>query len=123
MPPPTRDLEVAGADRRVEHAGGADARGADLVDRLRGDLLGDSRLDLRLAGGDLPLAGLDHLTHHDVLHLIGRDLGALERGLDGAAAELGGVEAGEAPAELADGGSCGGKDHGLGHLDGVLRVG
>ena len=86
------DLEVAGADRGVEQAGGADARGADLVDRLRGDLLRDPALDLRLARGDLALAGLEHLAHHDVLDLLGRDVGALERGLDRGAAELGGVE-------------------------------
>ena len=60
MPPPTRDLEVAGADRLVDQPGGADARRADLVDRLRGDLLGDPGLDLRLARGDLALAGLEH---------------------------------------------------------------
>ena len=45
------DLEVAGADRLVEHPDRADARRADLVDGLRGDLLGDAALDLR-PGGD-----------------------------------------------------------------------
>ena len=76
-------------------------------------------LDLRLAGGDLPLAGLDHLAHDDVLDLLGRDLGALERGFDRGATELGGVEARESAAELAD--RCAGcrQDHGLGHLGSV----
>ena len=55
--------------------------GADLVDRLRGDLLGDPALDLRLAARDLALARLEHLAEHDVLDLLGRHLGALERGL------------------------------------------
>ena len=85
------DLDVAGADRGVEHAGGAHARGADLVDRLRGDLLRDAGVDLRLARGDLAGAGLQHLAHHDVLHLLGRHAGALERGPDGDAAQLGGL--------------------------------
>ena len=60
-------------------------------------------LDLRLARGDLPLAGLEDLAHHDVLDLVRLDVGALERGLDRDAAELGGVERDEAAAELADG--------------------
>ena len=87
------DLDVAGADRRVEQPDGAHPRGAHLVDRLRGDLLRDPGLDLRLAGRDLALAGLEHLAHDDVLDLLGRDLGALERGLDRGAAELGRVDA------------------------------
>ena len=77
-----RDLDVAGADRGVEDADRADARGADLVDRLRGDLLRDAGLDLGLARGDLPLAGLEHLAHHDVLDLVRLDAGALEGRLD-----------------------------------------
>ena len=109
------DLEVAGADRLIEHPGGADARGAHLVDRLRGDLLGDPGLDLRLARGDLALAGLEHLAHDDVLDSVGGDVGALERGLDRGAAEFGGVDGSEAAAELADRRTGGGEDHGLGH--------
>ncbi len=67
------DLHVARADRLVEDHGGAHARGADLVDGLRGDLLGDAGLDLGLARGDLTLSGLQHLTHDDVLDLSGLD--------------------------------------------------
>ena len=81
-----------------------------------GDLLRDPGLDLRLARGDLALAGLEHLAHHDVLDLLGRDLGALERGPDRDAAELGRVEGREPAAELADRRAGGGQDHGLGHL-------
>ena len=51
----------------------------------------------------------------DVLDLLGRDVGALERGLDRDPAELGGVDGGEAAAELADGGAGGAEDDGLGH--------
>ena len=72
-------------------------------------------VDLRLARGDLALAGLQHLAHDDVLDLLGLDAGALERGLDRDAAELGGVERREAAAHLADRGAGGAEDHGLGH--------
>ena len=81
--------------------------GAHLVDRLRGHLLGDAPLDLGLARGDLALAGLEHLAHDDVLNFAADDPGALQSLLDGGPAQLGGVQRGEAAAELADGGpSC-----------------
>ena len=115
------DLDVAGADLRVEDADRAHARGADLVDRLRGDLLGDAGLDLRLARGDLALAGLQDLAHDHVLDLLAADVGALQRGLDRDAAELGGVERGQAAAHLADRGAGGAEDDGLGHGAGLLQ--
>ncbi len=77
--------------------------------------LGMPGLDLRLARRDLPLAGLQHLAHHDVLDLLRLDPGALERGLDRDAPELGGVERREAAAHLADRRACGAEDHSLGH--------
>ena len=49
----------------------AHAGGADLVDRLRGDLLRDAGVDLGLSRGDLALAGLEHLAHDHVLDLPG----------------------------------------------------
>ena len=84
---------------------------------------GIPRLDLRLARGDLALAGLEHLAHDDVLDLLRLDVGALERGLDGGAAELGRVERGEAAAELADRRARGAEDDGLGHRVSVSRCG
>jgi hypothetical protein len=51
-----------------------------------------------------------------VLDLLGADLRALERSGDGGAAEIGGVERGEAAAHLAERGAGGAEDHGLGHL-------
>ena len=105
------DLGVAGADRHVGDAERAHARGADLVDRLRGDLLGDAALDLGLARGDLPLAGLQDLAEDDLLDLLRVDAGALQRRLDHLAAEVGGVERGEAAAHLAEGGARGSEDH------------
>ena len=99
------DLEVAGADRLVGEPDRAHARGADLVDRLRGDLLRDPALDLGLARGDLALAGLQHLAdRRPAATWSGVDLGALERGRDRGAAEVGGVEASEsAPPILPNG--------------------
>ena len=82
----------------------------------RGDLLGDPGLDLGLARGDLALAGLEDLAHDDVLDLVGRDVGALERGGDGGGAELGRVDGRQAAAELADGRAGGAEDDGLGHV-------
>jgi hypothetical protein len=114
------DLDVAGADRLVEDHGRAQARGADLVDRLGADLLGDARVDLRLARRDLPLAGLEHLAHHHVVDLLWIDVRALERGGDGDATERGGLESREAAAQLANRRAGGAKDHGLGHVGIVL---
>src|ERR1700729_2305923 len=110
------DVEVPDADGVVEQAGRANSGRADLVDRLRGDLLGDPALDLRLARGNLALAGLEHLAEHDVLDLIGRDVGTLERRLDRGSAELGRIDAGQAAAEFADRRPGGREDHGLGHV-------
>ena len=93
----------------------AHAGGADLVNGLRGDFLGDAALDLGLARGDLPLAGLQHLAIGNGLDLVGLDARALERLGDRDAAEVGRVERGERAAELADGRASGGEDHGLGH--------
>ncbi len=90
--PADADLQVASANRLVEHDRRAQPGGADLVDRLGGDLLGDVGLDLRLARGDLSLAGLQHLPHDDVLDLLGLDGGTLERGADRDRAELGRVQ-------------------------------
>ena len=105
------DVRVAGADRLVGEAERAHARGADLVDRLRGDLLRDPALDLGLARGDLPLAGLQDLAEDDLLDLLGGDPGAIERGLDHGAAEVGGVEGGESAAHLPEGGARGSENH------------
>ena len=116
------ELDVAGADRRIEQPGRPDSRGAHLVDRLGGDLVRDAGLDLRLARGDLALAGLDHLTHDHVLDFLGRHVGTLERGLDRGAAELGGIDGRKAAAQLSDRRAGGGQDHGLGHRSVTLRV-
>ena len=111
-----RQLEVAGANRLVGEADRAHARGADLVDRLRGDLARDPGLDLRLARGNLSLSGLQHLAVDHLLDLIGRDLGALQRGGDGRPAELGRALRGQRPRHLAERGASGAEDDCLRHL-------
>jgi hypothetical protein len=50
-----------------------------------------------------------------VLDLLGRDVGALERGLDGDAAEVGRVQRRESAAQLADGGAGGCRGSRCGH--------
>ena len=62
----------------------------------------DAGVDGGLAGGDLAGAGLEHLAHEDVVDLLGREAGPLERALDGEAAQVGGGEAGERTGQLAD---------------------
>src|SRR4029079_19517931 len=94
----------------------AHSRGTDLVDGLRRDLLRDPTLDLRLARGDLALAGLEDLAEDDLFDLLGVDRGALEGGCDRVAAEVGGVEGGERPAHLAEGGARGSEYDCAGHL-------
>ncbi len=64
------------------------------------------------AGGALRVGA----THHHVLHAGRVDAGALHRGADGVAAQVGAVGDVEgAPLRLADRGAGGGDDHGVGH--------
>ena len=65
--------------------------------------------------GIWPCAGLQHLAHDDVLDLLGRHLGALERGADRDAAQLRRRQGGEPAAEPADGCPRGAEDDGPGH--------
>ena len=107
--------EVAGTDVLVREADGAQARRTDLVDRLGRHFLRNSAVDLGLPGGNLALAGLEHLSEDDVLDLVWRDSGALERAADGGAAELDRVDGGEGAAHLAERRAGGTEDDGLGH--------
>ena len=110
-----RHVEVSGADGLVDHPGRADPGGTHLVHGLARDLLRDAGLDLGLAARDLPLTGLQHLPEYHVLNLIRLYLRALEGGCDGGAAEVSGIEGGQAAAELPERGAGGAEDHGLGH--------
>ena len=102
------DLELAGADELVGQRDGVEAGQADLVDRQRGDVHRDAALDGGLARRDLARAGLDDVAHDHVVDLVGRDAGALERGLDGDPAEVRGgevLERAEQPAHRGAGSS------------------
>ena len=110
-----RDIEVAHAHGLVDDSRRTDPGRAHLVDGLARDLLRDAGLDLRLAARDLPLTGLEHLPEYHVLNLIRLYLRALEGGCDGGAAEVSGIEGGQAAAELPERGAGGAEDHGLGH--------
>ena len=65
--------------------------------------------------GDLARARLQHLTHEHVVDLLGADAGALERALDGDAAEVHRAQSGERAGELADGRAGRSDDHRTGH--------
>ena len=88
------DVEVVGGGIAWSSRTVAQPGGADLVDGLRRDLLGDAGLDLGLARGSGPVR-LDDLAHDDVLDLLRLDLRALEGGGDRRAAQLRGVDAAE----------------------------
>ena len=119
MPPPTPTSTSPARIALSSSAGGADARGADLVDRLGGDLLRDAALDLRLARGDLALAGLQHLAHDDVLDLLGLDARRARARPRSRCRRARWRRGGQAAAELADRGAGGAEDHGLGHRVGL----
>ncbi len=55
---------------------------------IAGTVIGMPRVRRGLARRDLPGARLQHLTHQHVVDLLGADAGALERALDGDAAEV-----------------------------------
>ena len=59
-----------------------------LLSVMAGTVIGMPAVDRGLAGGDLARARLQHLAHEHVVDLLGADAGALERGLDGDAAEV-----------------------------------
>ena len=105
------DVELAGPDELVGQGDRVQAGEADLVDGQRRHGHRDAGLDRRLAGRDLPGAGLQHLAHDHVLHLVGRDAGALQRGLDRDAAELGRREVLEVAQQPAHRGPRAADDH------------
>ena len=69
------DGGLAGADHEVGEVDGVQAGEADLVDRRGGRHHRDAGADGCLAGGDLALAGAEHLAHHDVVDVLGGDAG------------------------------------------------
>ena len=70
------DVELTGPDQLVGERDRVQAGQAHLVDRERRDGHRDAGLDRGLTSRDLPGAGLQHLAHDDVLHLVGPYAGA-----------------------------------------------
>src|SRR5262245_11231490 len=62
------------------------------------------------------------MAHDDVLDLLRRHVRTLERGLDGDAAQIGGVQGGKSSAELADRRARGAEDHGSRHTGHAIAM-
>ncbi len=108
------DVELARADQLVGQGDRVEAGQTDLVDRQGGDVHRDAALDGGLAGGDLAAPGLEDLAHDHVADLVASDPGALQRGLDREAAEVGAGEGLEGAEETAHGGARACDNDGLG---------
>ena len=78
-----------GGDHQLGELERPDRRCADLVDRVRGNLLRNPRADRCLPRGRLARARLEHLAHHHVADVVGLDVGALEAGADRDRPQLG----------------------------------
>jgi hypothetical protein len=109
-------LGGAGLDQQIREKDGVEPGQADLVDRGGGNGHGDAGVHRGLAGGDLTGPGLEHLAHEHVVDLAGGDPRPVEGGLDGEAAEVGGLEASQCARELADRRAGTGEDDGTSHL-------
>ena len=115
MPPPT---PISMSPARIDWSSSPTARMPDAQTLLivsEETSIGMPALICAWREGIWPTPGLQHLAHHHVLHLLGRDVGALERGADGDAAEVGRVQGGQAAAHLADGRSGAAEDDGARH--------
>jgi hypothetical protein len=96
MPPATM-TSLLPARQVVRQHGGLHARAAHLVDRGAAGRQRQAGAERGLAGGRLAEAGGQHAAHDHLLDLLGREAGALDRGLDRDGAELRRGEAGRSP--------------------------
>mgnify|MGYP003287761664 CR=1 FL=1 len=94
---------VPGADHLVGHLDGANARGADFVDRVGRRLLWEPGADCGLACWGLPRSTLKDLAHDHVLDLVVGDVDAVESSADRDRAELGGLAVPQRSAQLSEG--------------------
>src|SRR3546814_3800842 len=104
------DARVADAYRLGADRHGAQAGTAELVDLVGGALIGDTRLDGRLAGWVLALTGGEDLAEDGIVDLGRLDLGAPQRLFDRHRAERRGSQAGPASIREPDT-STGGAGH------------
>src|SRR3546814_8052616 len=110
------DARVADAYRLGADRHGAQAGTAELVDLVGGALIGDTRLDGRLAGWVLALTGGEDLAEDGLVDFGRLDLGALQRLFDRQRAELRGSQAGQASIEGPDRSAGRACNYALGHL-------
>ena len=115
---------VAGADELVAERGRPHARGADLVDGVRADVLGNADAERHLAGRDVPDPGLDHLAEDR----CSRSRPARRRRARCAAfaatlPSSHGGDGGERSADLAEGGPRSAEDDGSHALEPYSRAG
>ena len=110
LPAGDHDVEVACPDDLIGERDRVEPGQAHLVDGQGGHGHRDAAGDRGLAGGDLPCACGENLTHDDVLDLIAGDPRLVERRLDRDAAEVGSGELRQRSHQSADRGTCSGDD-------------
>ena len=100
------DRRLAGLDHEVGEVNGVEPRQAHLVHGRRRRDHRYAAAHGRLAGGDLALAGAEHLAHQDVVDGFRGDAGPFECGCDGETAQVHGCETSKSTCELADRCAC-----------------
>ena len=115
------DSRLARGDLRRREHHRLESGPADLVHRGARDAVRDAGAERRLARGRLADAGLDHVTHEDLVDVVGPHTGTLERATDGDRAELRRGHRRETAEERADRRARGAEDH-RGHLDSARRL-
>ena len=105
------DVSVARLDHLGRHVDAVQTGAAHHVDGDGGGLDGQASLQSSLTGHVLALTGLNDTAHVDVIHLLGADTGAGDGLLDDNGAQISGGDILEGAAELADGGTAGGRDN------------
>ena len=109
------DLGLTGVDQQVGLRDRVQTREAHLVDGDRRHPERQAAGDAGAAGGVLPGAGQDDLAHDQVVDLVARHPGLLQRPLDGHAAQVGRGQGLQATEQTPDRRACSGDDDGSGH--------
>ena len=103
---------LAEAHERVADGDGPQAGGADLVDGLGADVLGDAGRERDLARRDVALAGLDDGADDAVLDVLGGEAAALDGAARGGGAELDGADRAESAQQAGERRASGAEDDG-----------
>jgi hypothetical protein len=113
--PGNGNLDVTGRDALGREHHGLQAGSADLVDRQRRDVVGQSAVERRLARGVLAVACLDDVAHEAFVHARRIDAGASNGFAHGHGTELGSGEVLQGAEKPARGGPDGGEDDSVVH--------